>query len=154
MQRALTKQFPALAEAAGEATGGCGRLALQWRPLQPAYSKVHLAFDGGLDPDVFCVLSSPALSTVRRALGTVAAALPEGAPFPRRPNTATGLFEHKGRCLAVRYREHQREGDSATQRSVVLLPDGEATNEHPEDEAARGIVAYLAPEERERWYER
>ena len=158
MKRGLEEQFPALVEAVRDATGGCGHLNLQWRPLQPSYSKVRLVFDGDLEPDVFCALRRPALSAVQYALRAVTEALPKGAPFPNRPNTATGVFECDGRCLGVRYREHPGEGSpdsDSPRRGVVLLPrEGDATDEHPEGEAARGIVAYFAPQERERWYER
>jgi len=159
MERDLKEQFPALAEAVRAATGGCGRPALQWRPLQPRYSRVYLTFEGDHEPDVFCALRQPALSAVRHALQAVAEALPKGAPFAGRPNTATGLFEYDGRCLGVRYREHASEdggsGAASLRRGVVLLPrEGDPTDEHPEGEAARGVVAYFAPQERERWYER
>lgn len=155
MTRDLKEQFPALVKAVEEATGGCGELALQWRPLQPNYSKVSLSFfDGEFDPDVFCALRSPALSAAKRALRIVREALPEGEPFAGRPNEAAGVLEHGGRCLGVRYRERAA-GEDERRRSVALVPaPDDETDEHTEAEAARGVVAYFAPEEREQWYER
>jgi hypothetical protein len=156
MARDLKEQFPTLVEAVREATGGCGELALQWRPLHPNYSKVYLSFfDGAFDPDVFCALRSPALSAVRDALRAVREALPKGEPFAGQPNEAAGVLEHDGRCLGVRYRERASEKEGRPRRSVALVPaPGDETDEHTDEQAARGVVAYFAPEERERWYER
>jgi hypothetical protein len=156
MTRDLKEQFPALVEAVDEATGGCGALALQWRPLQPNYSKVRLSFfDGDLEPEVFCALATPALSAAKRAVEAVRAALPKGEPFAGRPNEATGVLEHDGRCLGVRFRERASGGEHEQRRGVALVPaPGDETDEHTEAEATRGVVAYFAPQEREQWYER
>ena len=153
MQRKLKAQFPALVEAIQATTEGCGTLMLYWRPLSPGYSQLQITFPGEDDPDVFCALQTPALSTARRALEAIAETLPAGRPFPNRPNIASGVLSYEGRCLGVRYLAHLREDDT-TDRGVVLLPGDEATEEHPVAAAARGIVAYFAPEERTQWYER
>lgn len=153
MLRALKERFPALVEAVRAVTDGCGAPVLKWRPLAPGYSQVQIGFEEDLaeDPDVFCKLEAPALSAARRALQAVADALPAGRPFPNRPNRAAGVLACGGRCLGVRYRE-QADGE-ALRRSVVLVPGEPSTDALDEAEAARGIVAFFAPQDREMWYE-
>jgi hypothetical protein len=173
MVRDLAERFPALVDAIGDATGGCGRLALHWRPLSPDYSKVlvqapdSIAFPNADAPDVFCHLRKPTTAAVEGALRAVADALPRGAPFPSRPNTAAGVLGSADRCLGIELREYagrDTSGDTrsdAIQRRVVLLlgeeaggaADRDAGDERAPADAVRRIVAYFDPGARTSWYE-
>lgn len=150
--RNLKERFPGLVEAVRSTTEGCGTVALQWRPLAPGYSQVHIDVGGAHDTDVFCRLPSPALSAAQQALRAVADALPAGRPFPNRPNSAVGMLGWDERCLGVRYQEH---ADGPTpERRVLLMPGEQSTDPLSEPDAARGVVAFFAPNDRETWYQR
>lgn len=123
MKNALEDQFPALVDAVGELTEGCGEVDLDWRPLNPTQSRVEVAFDREFTVHLFTRLTDLAPESVRGAVQTVAEALPEGTPFPNRPNTVTGLVGHDGACVGVRVREHLGEDRQRRYRTVTLLPD-------------------------------
>lgn len=118
----LEETFPALVDAVREATDGCGRLDLDWRPLNPTLSRLYIAFDRDLTVALFCRLSACNQEAARDALDTVRAALPEGEPFPNRPNTVTGLVARNGTSLGVRIKDH-RGADQGRYRTVTLLAE-------------------------------
>jgi len=117
-------RFPALLAAVKEITEGCGTIDLDWTPMNPTLSRVRVRFDREFTVDLFVRLEAPTPDAARDALHTVADALPEGTPFPNRPNTVTGLVAHDGTCLGVRVREHLGDDRQGRYRTVTLLPEG------------------------------
>lgn len=136
----LEEHFAPLAEAVRELTDGCGRLDLHWRPLEPNYSRIYIDFGRDFDVDVFCRLTALTPDEAERALQTVRAALPRGAPFPKRPNTATGLVSYDGSCIGLRFVDRLDE-HGGRQRRVILLPyDREPAENLRENEAVRMLI--------------
>ena len=146
MMNALEDRFPALLAAVEELTDGCGKVDLHWRPMNPNFSRVQVTFDRDFSGKLFVRLSAPTLNAARSVLDAVADALPEGDPFPNRPNTVTGLVAHDGSCLGVRVREHLAEDGGGRYRTVTLLPDDRDNVENLSvEDAARHLLQLLAP---------
>ena len=146
MMNALEDRFPALLAAVEELTDGCGQVDLHWRPMNPNFSRVQVTFDRNFSGKLFVRLSAPTLNAARSVLDAVADALPEGDPFPNRPNTVTGLVAHDGSCLGVRVREHLAEDGGGRYRTVTLLPDDRDNVENLSvEDAARHLLQLLAP---------
>ena len=146
MMNALEDRFPELLAAVDELTDGCGEVDLHWRPMNPSFSQVKISFDRGFSVKLFVRLTALTPEAAHSALETVADALPEGDPFPNRPNTVTGLVAHDGLCLGVRVREHLAEGGQGRYRTVTLLPTAHNAIENLSmDDAARCLCQLLAP---------
>ena len=146
MMNALEDRFPELLAAVDELTGGCGTVDLHWRPMNPNFSRVQVTADRDFTVELFVRLSEPTPEAARSAIDTVMDALPEGAPFPNRPNIVTGLVVHAGSCLGVRIREHLAEEGPGRGRTVTLLPDDRDPIENLSfEEAARHLCQLLAP---------
>lgn len=146
MINALEDRFPELLEAVDELTDGYGHVDLHWRPMNPNFSRVKVTFDRDFTATLFVRLAAPSPTAAQDALHTVAGALPEGAPFPSRPNTVTGLVVYDGRALGVRIREHLAEEGQGRYRTVTLLPEeGEFIENLSEQEAADRLLQVLAP---------
>jgi hypothetical protein len=144
MMADLEDSLPNLLAAVEEVTDGCGEVDLHWRPLQPNFSRLYVSFDRSFSVKIFLRLGDCTPDAADTALATVAEALPEGEPFPNRPNTVTGLVAHNGRGLGVRVHEHLREEGSGTTRSVTLLPRNQSPREQLSwSEAARGLLRDL-----------
>lgn len=118
---ALEDELPALLDAIEELTEECGTIDLKWRPMHPPQSRLYVAFDRPYTVTLFCRLSDCTDAAARTAIATVVDALPEGEPFPNRPNEVTGLVARDGRGVGVRVKEHLRD-DGGTAKSVTLLP--------------------------------
>ncbi len=147
MMADLEDSLPNLLTAVEEVTDGCGHVDLHWRPLQPNYSRLYVSFDRDFSVQVFARLSECSRDAAEAVLTTVADALPEGTPFPNRPNTVTGLVAHDGRGLGLRVSERLREGGSGTTRSVTLLPRNQSPWEQLGwTEAVRGVLRDLCSE--------
>jgi hypothetical protein len=125
----LEETLPALLEAVEELTDGCGQVDLHWRPLQPNFSKLYVSFDRDYKVTVFARLADCTDEAARAALAVVADALPEGEPFPNRPNEVTGLVARDGRAVGARVREHLGDEASRTYRTVTLLPPDQKPKE-------------------------
>lgn len=148
MMNALEDRFPNLLDAVDELTEGCGTVDLHWRPMNPNFSRVEIAFDCDFTVKLFVRIETLSPKATRSALATVADALPGGEPFPNRPNTVTGLVSHDGTCLGVRLREHLSEDGQDTYRTVTLLPDTRDNIENlSESDAADRLRQLLAPDE-------
>ena len=146
MMNALEDRFPELLAAVDELTDGCGTVDLHWRPMNPNFSRVKVTFDRDFSVKLFVRLAALTPEAVRSALDTVAEALPEGDPFPSRPNAVTGLVAHDGSCLGVRVREHLAEDGQGRYRTVTLLPEDRDDIENLSlDDAARRLRQLLAP---------
>lgn len=146
MMDALEDRFPELLAAVEELTSGCGHVDLHWRPTNPNFSRVEVAFDRDFSVDLFVRLEVLTTEAARSAIDTVAEALPDGSPFPNRPNTATGLLGHDGSCLGVRVREHLADDGQGRYRTVTLLPDDRDNLENLSvDDAARRLPQLLSP---------
>lgn len=123
----LEASLPALVRAVEELTEGCGRIDLNWRPLNPNFSRLYIDFDRDYRVKVFARLTDCSAEAARRAIDVIAGALPDSEPFPNRPNTATGLVARDGTGLGVRVSEHLGE-EGRRSRSVTLLPaEGDRT---------------------------
>lgn len=145
MRDALEERFPELVNAVDELTEGCGQLDLQWRPTNPTLSRVQVTFDCDFSVDLFVRLASSTPEAARTAIDTVADALPEGPPFPNRPNTATGLIGHDDSCVGVRVREQLGEDRQRRYRTVrLLLNDRESLDRLSEEAAANRLLQVLA----------
>lgn len=142
----LEETFPDLVRAVSEATAGCGTIDLEWRSLQPSLSRVDIAFDRDFDVDLFARLGECTPQAAREALATVTEALPEGKPYPNRPNTVTGLVAREGVGVGVRVKEHLQ-SDHGRRRITTLLPPGTAPVENMADaEATRRLLRVLCPD--------
>jgi hypothetical protein len=140
----LEAELPALVAAVEELTDGCGHVDLHWRPLQPNFSRLYVAFDRDFKVKLFVPFSDCTTDAAREAIATVADALPKGEPFPNRPNEVTGLVAREGQSVGVRLKEHLREGGSGTYRSVTLLPPNQDPLEKLDlSEAARRLHRFL-----------
>lgn len=147
MMNALEDRFPNLLEAVDELTEGCGSVDLHWRPMNPNFSRLEVAFDRDFTVKLFVRLEALSPDAARSALTRVAEALPDGDPFPNRPNTVTGLVGHKGTCLGVRVREHLSEDGQRTNRTVTLLPETDDDIENlSASDAATHLRQLLAPD--------
>lgn len=146
MMNALEDQFPELLAAVEDLTAGCGHVDLHWRPMNPSLSRVEVAFDREFEVELFVRLETLTPAAVRSAIDTVAETLPDGTPFPNRPNTATGLVGHQGACLGIRVREHLADDGQGRYRTVMLLPKQRNGIEHRSlEDAARQLRQILAP---------
>jgi hypothetical protein len=146
LKNALEDQFPALVDAVDELTEGCGEVDLDWRPLNPTQSHVEVAFDRAFTVELFVRLTDLTPEAARSAVQTVAEALPEGTPFPNRPNTVTGLVGHDGTCVGVRAHEHLGDDQQRRYRTVTLLPEHrDDLDKLSEPEAANRLRQLLAP---------
>lgn len=124
MMENLEAALPALVEAVDELTEGCGQLELNWRPLNPNFSRLYIDFDRDFTVKVFCRLSDCTREAVRDVMATIAEALPAGEPFPNRPNTVTGFVARDGRGIGVRIKDHQGP-ERGRHRTVTLLPESQ-----------------------------
>lgn len=146
MKNALENQFPTLLDAVDELTEGCGTVDLDWRPLNPTQTRIQITFDREFTVHLFVRLSELAPETTRDAVQTVAEALPEGTPFPNRPNTVTGLVGHDRSCVGVRVHEHLGEDRQRQYRTVTLLPENRDDLEKlSETDAAKRLHQLFAP---------
>lgn len=125
---ALEDELPALLDAVEDLTEGCGTIDLEWRPMQPTQSRLYVTFDTSYTVTLFCRLAECTDAAAKSAITTVVQALPEGEPFPNRPNEVTGLVARDGRGVGIRVKEHLREDGAGTAKSVTLLP----SNQQPE----------------------
>ena len=146
MMNALEDRFPELLAAVEDLTGGCGHVDLHWRPTNPNFSRVEVAFDRDFSVDLFVRLEALTTEAARSMIDTVAEALPDGSPFPNRPNTATGLVGYDGSCLGVRVREHLGNDSQGRYRTVSLLPESrDAIENLSVQNAAPRLLQLLAP---------
>jgi len=143
MKKALRDRFPALVDAVDELTEGCGEIDLDWRPLNPTQSRVQITFDRAFTVHLYVRLTEMTPNTTRTAVRTVADALPEGTPFPNRPNTVTGLVGHDGACVGIRVREHLGEDRRRRYRTVSLLTDAHDDPEHLSEQDAANRLRQL-----------
>lgn len=142
----LEDAFPELLAAVSELTAGCGTVDLNWRPLQPTRSRLYVAFDRDVDVDLFVRLDDCTTQLARDAFGAIAEALPEGEPYPNRPNTITGLVAREGTSVGVRLKEHLQK-ERGRRRTVTLLPsDGAPVENLAAAEAPRRLVRLLCPD--------
>ncbi|MFB6271750.1 MAG: hypothetical protein ABEL51_02525 [Salinibacter sp.] len=130
MLNALEDRFPNLLDAVNELTEGCGTVDLHWRPMNPNFSRVQVTFERDFTVKLFVRLDALSPETARSAIETVGEALPEGKPFPNRPNTVTGIVAHDGACLGVRAREHFGDEERSSYRTVTLLPENRSPVEN------------------------
>lgn len=145
MRNALEDRFPELVAAVEELTEGCGHVDLHWRPMNPNFSRVEVAFDRDVRVDLFVRLADLTPEAARDALYTVVEALPDGAPFPNRPHTVTGLVAHDGTALGVRVREHMAEEGQGRMHTVTLLPaSGDALEKLSGPEAVERLLQELS----------
>lgn len=146
----LEEALPELLAAVSELTAGCGSIDLNWRPLQPTQSRLYVDFDQDIDIDLFVRLHTCTTKTARQMLTTVAAALPEGQPYPNRPNTVTGLAAREGASVGVRVKEYLQE-DQGRRRSTTLILSKAAPIENLSNaEATRRLLDLLCPDGTER----
>jgi hypothetical protein len=146
MMNSLEDRFPALLAAVDELTEGCGQVDLHWRPMNPNFSRVKVTFDRDFSAKLFVRLEDLTPDAARSALDTVANALPEGKPFPGRPNAVTGLVAYQETCLGVRVREHLAEDGQGRYRTVTLLPpDRDDLENLSAEDATRRLRQLLAP---------
>lgn len=146
LKTAFEKHFPELLDAIDELTDGCGTIDLDWTPMNPALSHVEVRFQREITVDLFTRLDAPTPEAARAALHTVEEALPEGTPFPNRPNAVTGLVAYDGSCLGVRVREHLGDERHGQYRTVTLLPeDRDALDPLSVDDAVSRLLQVLAP---------
>jgi hypothetical protein len=144
MMSDLEDTFPELVAAVEELTDGCGRLNVHWRPLTPNFSRVYVDFDTDYTVNVFCRVDERSPEAVRNALARIAEALPEGEPFPNRPNEATGLIACDGGSVGARIYEHAATEERGRRRTVAVLPvDGRASDPMPRDAAVRALLDAL-----------
>jgi hypothetical protein len=122
MKADLEDHLPNLVAAVEALTEGCGTVDLEWQPHQPNRSRVYVSFDRDYSVEAFCRLTDCTPQAARDALATVLEALPEGEPFPNRPNVVTGLVARDGTGVGVRVQEHRRSDEAGTTRRVTLLP--------------------------------
>lgn len=146
LKTAFEKRFPELLAAVDELTEGCGTIDVDWTPMNPALSSVEVRFDRDLTIDLFTQLDVPTPEAARSVLDTVVAALPEGTPFPNRPNSVTGLVAYNASCMGVRVREHLGDDRHGQYRTVTLLPhDRDAVKQVSVENAPSHLLQELAP---------
>ncbi len=152
MMNALEDRFPELLEAVDELTEGCGQVDLHWRPMNPNFSRVEVTFDRDFTVELFVRMAEATSGAARSTVETVAEALPEGSPFPNRPNTVTGLTAHDGSCMGVRVQERLGEGQQGRYRTVTLLPEDRDDIENlTMAEAADRLLQVLASPDSSSW---
>lgn len=143
---ALEDQLPTLLAAVNEFTEGLGRVDLHWRPLQPNFSRLYVDFDRDYTVNLFVRLAECTPEGTQKTLDTVASALPEGEPFPNRPNTVTGLVARANTGVGVQVKEFHRE-DRSVSRSLTLLPPNQTPVENLSTaEATRSLLSLLCSE--------
>lgn len=146
MMDRLEEQFPALLDAVDDLTDGYGRVDLHWRPMNPNFSRLYIAFDQEYTVTLFTRLAEPTIDAAQAAVQTVADALPEGSPFPNRPNTVTGLVAFEGRGLGVQVSERLSDNHEHLYRTVTLRPEErEALDKLSPEEAMERLLNVLAP---------
>jgi hypothetical protein len=144
MKNELEEALPQLVAAVDELTNGCGHLDVEWRPLQPTQSRVYVAFDRNFTVSLFYPLSECTGEATREALSTVADALPQGDPFPNRPNEVTGLVASEQEAVGVRMKEHLTQDRGGRYRIVTLLPPDRSALENLDvSEATRRLLHLL-----------
>lgn len=136
MMSDLEQELPNLAAAVDELTDGYGHLDLNWHPLRPNSSRLYVDFDLDYEVKLFLRLADCTRERTVSAIGAVVDALPQGDPFPNRPNVATGFVVRNDRGLGVRVKSRLQEDRSGTYRRVTLLPPEEAPIENLEMSAA------------------
>ena len=146
LKAAFNDRFPELLGAIEDLTEGCGTIDLDWTPMNPTLSRVEVDFHRDLSVDLFTRLDAPTPEAARAALHAVEQALPDGTPFPNRPNAVTGLVAHDGSCLGVRVREHLGGEGTRQYRTVTLLPEGQSDLENlSTQDAVPRLLQLLAP---------
>jgi len=144
MKDDLEETLPNLVAAVEALTEGCGEVDLKWQPHQPKRSRLYVSFDRDYSVAVFCRSADCTPEAVREALSAVVDALPEGEPFPNRPNEVTGLVARNGTAVGVRVREHLRKDGTGTTRRLTLLPPDRNDRESLSgSEAARELLRLL-----------
>ena len=143
MLDSLTDRFPELVDAVNALTHGCGTLDIHWRPLEPNYSRVYIAFNRSFDADLCCPIETVSRDAIDEAFHAVEDALPAGTPFPNRPNTATGLAVHHGIGVGVRYTDRVTETGQRLRRVTLLAPDRDPLENAKPDDAAAALLRYL-----------
>ncbi len=148
LKGAFEERFPTLLNAVEELTEGCGTIDLDWTPMNPTMSRVEVDFHRELAVDLFTRLEAPSPDAAQAALHAVEEVLPDGTPFPNRPNTVTGLVAHDGSCVGVRVQEHLGDEQGGRYRTVALLPDdrNDLENLSMQDTAPR-LLQLLAPDD-------
>lgn len=145
MMNDLEETLPELMDAVAELTADCGRIDLEWHSLRPTLSQLYVDFDRDIEINLFVRLSECTTEAAQECLGTIMRALPEGAPYPNRPNTVTGLVARDGQSVGVRVKEYLQE-DHGRRRSVTLLPAGTKPLEKVSNrEATRQLLVQLCP---------
>ena len=146
LKAAFDDRFPDLLDAVENLTEGCGTIDLDWTPMNPTLSRVEVQFRQDFSVDLFTRLDALTPEAARAAFQTVTEALPDGTPFPNRPNTVTGLVAHDGSCLGVRVREHLGDDPQGPYRTVTFLPEGRDAldNFSPQDAVPR-LLQLLNP---------
>jgi len=139
----LNATFPALIDAVDELTHGCGQLDLHWRPLEPNYSRIYIQFAPSFDVDLCYPLDAVTRENVADAVESVRNALPQGAPFPNRPNRVTGLVVHEGSWAAVRYIERVAESGQRRRRVTLVAPDREPLEGLERQQAIDALYRYF-----------
>ena len=140
----LEATFPELVAAVEELTDGTGSLDLDWRPLTPNFSRVTIDFDWEKDVKVFLRLTECTRDAARSVLDAVADALPKSEPFPKRPNTATGVVARDGRALAVQAAQSRETQEASPDLTFTLLPkDRSPLEDVDRTRAARALVQYF-----------
>jgi len=140
----LDATFPELVAAVDELTDGTGTLDLDWRPLTPNFSRVTIDFDWEKDIKVFLRLSGRSREAAYEILDAVSDALPQSDPFPKRPNTATGVVAREGRALAVQAIESRESQEEPVSRTFTLLPkDRSPLEDVDRDRAARALLQFF-----------
>ncbi len=139
----LEDTFPNLVAAVESLTDGWGRLDVEWRPLAPTQSRLHIRFDRNFTPALFCHLADCTRSAARAVLDLISDALPASDPFPKRPNTVTGLVAHRGTALGVRVKAH-RSPEQGRYRTVTLLPkDRSPLENQPFSDGPRRLLQFF-----------
>lgn len=147
MMDALETELPNLVAAVDDLTDGYGHLDLHWRPLQPNFSRLYVEFDVDYSVDLCVRLSACTPSAAQDTLAAIADALPDGTPFPGRPNRSTGFVVREGRGLGVRVNEHLHRDQSATYQSITLLsPSGDTTETLSRSDVLEPLLQSLCDE--------
>jgi len=129
MKADLDEHLPSLVAAVEALTEGCGSVDLEWQPHQPNRSRLCVSFDRDYSVQLFCRLSDCTSEAAREALSTIVDALPDGEPFPNRPNEVTGLVARDKTGVGVRVKEHLRTDGAGTTQRVTLLPPSRTDQE-------------------------
>lgn len=143
MMEDLESALPELLSAIDELTEGCGTIDLHWRPLQPNFSRLYVDFDRDYTVKLFVRLEECTIEATRQTITTVTDALPQGEPFPNRPNRVTGLVARDEHGVGVRLKEHLGQDRSTYQTVTLLPPDQSPVESLAPAEAAQQLLQFL-----------